>query len=376
MVGTVIDVGPDLGSPDSGPALSGKPVAGLTLLERAALTARAVGAGPLVVVTADGEPVSGAGRRFPKDARWVSPQDLPAALRATSDTERWLFFPVRVITDMACIRAVTGAAEAAPARMQADRAPGAPPTSLWAADTETFIRTLRDPELQSEQRRSSSFREVEIPASAVCYVICGKTDLPKAERRLLASQGSDTDGWVDRVFNRHLSRAFSRVALRTSITPNQVTVLHILLGLLGALCFTRPTYVWGSPRCRPVPALGGDRLLGRRIARLKLQFSKFGGTLDVVGDNVVHAAAFVAIGIAARRQFGHRSGDGARRERDGGHLSRLCRRRAAHGVAAAALGGREARRVRPGPSCSQPLAHRTNKCRRPARPGAARCRDQ
>jgi phosphatidylserine synthase len=149
-------------------------------------------------------------------------------------------------------------------------------------------------------------REVPRPAEGVCYAVRHGEDLREAERRLLlhAGRGAETDGWMDRAVNRRVSRAFTRLVLNTGVTPNQVTLFHCFLGLLGAVFMAFPPYlgaVLGALLFQLSVALDCS---DGELARLKLQFSRLGGMLDVVGDNVVHAAVFIAIAVAAQRRLG------------------------------------------------------------------------
>ncbi len=117
----------------------------------------------------------------------------------------------------------------------------------------------------------------------------------KAERRLIAGLDKFSDGPVSRHLNRPLSIRITRLLLRTSLTPNAVSLISFALSIAGALLF----FVTGYPAL----AIGGalaqissivDGCDGE-IARLKQQASEFGAWFDAVLDR--YADAFLLFGL-------------------------------------------------------------------------------
>lgn len=110
----------------------------------------------------------------------------------------------------------------------------------------------------------------------------------------------ETDGYIAR-YDRSLSIALSRRLARTAVTPNQITTAGLLLGLLGSwlLASVRyPTQCAGAVflwTCCILDGCDGE------IARLKRLATPWGGRYDVVADNIVHLAIFVAIGVHLQR---------------------------------------------------------------------------
>ncbi len=114
--------------------------------------------------------------------------------------------------------------------------------------------------------------------------------LREAERRLMRDQGRKTrDGPVARHLNRPVSRWLSRYLVRTSVTPNQISLTSWLLSCIAAVVMAGSGY--------PALALGGalaqlasiiDGCDGE-IARLKHAQSEFGGWFDAVLDRYADA---------------------------------------------------------------------------------------
>ena len=131
-------------------------------------------------------------------------------------------------------------------------------------------------------------------------------DRPRAERLLLRGLVKDTEGFMSRHFDRHVSLAISRRMAHTRITPDQLTLAATAIGLASAAFFLsdRPS----------VQGIGGALFVLHSIvdgcdgelARLKFQESRRGGLLDFWGDNVVHVAVFGAMGLGLARTLGAR----------------------------------------------------------------------
>lgn len=139
----------------------------------------------------------------------------------------------------------------------------------------------------------------------VCWLpVTDESARQAAEQRLLRSGIKPTDSLLARHLDRHLSLAITRRLLPTAVTPNQVTLVSLTVGLLGSLAFVPGAHgadVAGAALLLVSSVLDG---CDGELARLRLEESRLGGWLDLVGDNAVHVALFVGIGVGAY----HRSG--------------------------------------------------------------------
>ncbi len=129
------------------------------------------------------------------------------------------------------------------------------------------------------------------------FVLAGSPDFRQAEEWLLRGLIKETEGFMSRHVERRISLTISRRLASTSITPNTMTLFSVGVGLLGA-----PFFLSFSPAYQLTGALlfllhsildGCDG----ELARLKFQESWWGGMLDFWGDNVVHVAVFMCMGI-------------------------------------------------------------------------------
>jgi len=120
--------------------------------------------------------------------------------------------------------------------------------------------------------------------------------LREAEQRLMRDQGRKSrDGPVARHINRPVSRWLSRFLVRTTVTPNQISLASWGLSCIAAGLMAMTGY--------PALAIGGvlaqmasiiDGCDGE-IARLKYSRSEFGGWFDAVLDR--YADAFLLFGL-------------------------------------------------------------------------------
>lgn len=124
------------------------------------------------------------------------------------------------------------------------------------------------------------------------------------ERALLRSLVKPEDGFMSRHVERPISLAITRRIAGSRVTPNQVTLVSIAIGLAGAAGIAvgeRPWQVAGALLFLASSIIDG---VDGELARLTFRRSRLGGWLDFLGDNVVHAAIFGAIAAAAYRGGG------------------------------------------------------------------------
>ena len=126
-----------------------------------------------------------------------------------------------------------------------------------------------------------------------------QADVPMAERRLFSSLKGEFEGFVDRYFNRKLSRWFTRVFLVLGLSPNVITMIATVIGLLAAAGFGIGTYSAGILAAALFQLAAVIDCCDGEVARLTFTESPFGAWLDIAMDNVVHMAIFGGIAIGA-----------------------------------------------------------------------------
>jgi hypothetical protein len=115
----------------------------------------------------------------------------------------------------------------------------------------------------------------------------------------------DVEDPINLWFNRPLAYAFVALVYRTPLSPNQVTVLSMLVGVAAAACWWHggpAGMVWGGVLLWASAILdGADGIL----ARVKQQFSPMGRALDGSADLIV--ALIVAVAAAYHLWVKHQS---------------------------------------------------------------------
>jgi hypothetical protein len=100
-------------------------------------------------------------------------------------------------------------------------------------------------------------------------------------------KSKDVEDPINLWVHRPLAYAFCKLIFRTSVTPNQVTLLAICLGLAAASCWlegSRSAMIWGGALLWIAAIMdGADGIL----ARAKNQQSAFGRALDGMADMIV-----------------------------------------------------------------------------------------
>ena len=126
----------------------------------------------------------------------------------------------------------------------------------------------------------------------------------RLERALLdhLADRATGDSYLATLFDRPMSRPLTRLLLRTPLSPSHVTLLSVATGLLGASGLATVSY-WGR--------LGGVLLLVVSVvldcvdgdmARAQLAQNPAGARWDVMGDYVVHLAAFAGLAAGLLRE--------------------------------------------------------------------------
>lgn len=103
---------------------------------------------------------------------------------------------------------------------------------------------------------------------------------------------------------RHFSARATPVLLRLPVTPNQITLASLVIGLGAAWCIAQGAFAYAI--------LGGLALsisyvldnCDGEVARAKNLRSEIGRHLDDISDWLVHAAIFLAIGQATYHETG------------------------------------------------------------------------
>ena len=175
------------------------------------------------------------------------------------------------------------------------------PASLMAAAGETAMESNELPIRRWLERAAVDGRvrvvSTEGKASQWYQGVRETSDVLRAEQHLFVSLKGEFEGFVDRYFNRLLSRQFTRLFLALGLSPNAITMVATAIGLASAAAFGIGTYNAGIIGALLFQLAAIVDCSDGEVARLTFTESPFGAWLDIAMDNIVHMAIFA--GIAA-----------------------------------------------------------------------------
>ena len=128
--------------------------------------------------------------------------------------------------------------------------------------------------------------------------------LPEDERDIRRELTKPSDGVVSRVLNRRISVPISRRLARTSVTPNQISVVNLFIGVVAAAFAatgaSRDLMVSGFLFQLASVLDGCDG----EVAQLKRQTSAQGAWIDTLTDNLAYVAYCVGVTVGLYRRVG------------------------------------------------------------------------
>jgi phosphatidylglycerophosphate synthase len=178
---------------------------------------------------------------------------------------------------------------------------------LWraAARDEAAARLATPAALLGWLARLPEARRVEVPRADAWWArVADAGAARRAEWELLKLLRTRPGGLVARELNRRLSLPISRLLLNTPVTPNQVTLVAFLLGLVGVALIAGGGYglaVVGAALLQLNSIIDG---IDGELARMRYTTSAAGAYLDSVADETISAALFAAIGWHLARHGG------------------------------------------------------------------------
>ena len=168
------------------------------------------------------------------------------------------------------------------------------PEALVVLDAEGGARDLA----AVQDRLTRNFGSpAPLPEGLEPMVVAAPADIGVAERRLLRTLVKDTDGFMARHIERPISLTISRHLAATAVTPNQMTLVSMVIGLAGAPGFLSGQIPWQTAGALLFLAHSILDGCDGELARLKFQESRLGGALDFWSDNVVHIATFTCMAV-------------------------------------------------------------------------------
>jgi phosphatidylglycerophosphate synthase len=132
----------------------------------------------------------------------------------------------------------------------------------------------------------------DVPFSFEPISVTDGASARRAERSAFRALRKPQDGWTARWLNRYVSLPISRLLVKTPLTPNQVSLGILALGLYGAYMASRGDYksaVLGAFLFQMQSILDG---CDGEMSRVTYRGSLTGEWLDTVGDDITNYSFF------------------------------------------------------------------------------------
>ncbi len=170
---------------------------------------------------------------------------------------------------------------------------------------ELTISSSRNPmaldELIQHLCGKGSVRAVNV-SDEVCQEVTSVETLKNANKLLYKQLGLPTDGLWSTFVNRRASGLLTKLLVRLPITPNQITICSLLVGMVACWFFWKGGYWNGVFAALLYQVAIIIDLSDGEVARLKFMQSSFGAWLDSVCDSLVYAGIFLSVALALERQ--------------------------------------------------------------------------
>src|ERR1700761_5727497 len=102
---------------------------------------------------------------------------------------------------------------------------------------------------------------------------------------------------VQRPWDARLARRLVAPLIDSSVTPNHLTTLRLLVGLGAAAAFLPGSYAWSNVAALLLVLSNFLDHTDGELARMSGKTSRFGHVYDLASDAVVTILLFIAIGI-------------------------------------------------------------------------------
>lgn len=116
--------------------------------------------------------------------------------------------------------------------------------------------------------------------------------IKKAEDTLFLNIRKSERGWMSRSINRRISITISRFLIRTPLTPNIISVIVGIIGLLSGVFYALGHVILGGIFIEISSILDG---CDGEVAKIKLMESKLGQWVDTIVDQLSYMAFMIGV---------------------------------------------------------------------------------
>ncbi|MFB6307388.1 MAG: CDP-alcohol phosphatidyltransferase family protein [Flavobacteriales bacterium] len=171
-------------------------------------------------------------------------------------------------------------------------------TLIPLKDEPKLEKQLRDNDIISNNNENTTFL---LPNNDLFIFIRNEKEFKSSENEFLNTLIKPTDGWVSRNLNRPVSLTFSKYLTRLNISPDLITYITLIIGILNSILFCFGGYyplMIGSFMFHATSVLDG---VDGELARLEYKSSERGEWLDTFADNLIYITSLIGLVIGIYR---------------------------------------------------------------------------
>jgi phosphatidylglycerophosphate synthase len=121
-----------------------------------------------------------------------------------------------------------------------------------------------------------------------------ENSIRNAENLLFSNIRKSERGWMSRNINRKISIPISAFLMRTPLTPNMISILVGIVGILSGVLYALKHPIWGGVFLEASSILDG---CDGEVAKIKLKESKRGQWIDTIFDQLSYISFIVGVPI-------------------------------------------------------------------------------
>ncbi|MBM4287415.1 MAG: hypothetical protein FJ135_04555 [Deltaproteobacteria bacterium] len=154
----------------------------------------------------------------------------------------------------------------------------------------------------NRKAQNGQVRGVVVPGPRV-FTLSADQDQSEAINRLIAAHNNSPvgEGILENSWNRKIAGWVLPWVLRRDITPNQITLVSFLMGLLAVWGFAQGSYGFSVAAAFLLPVILVLDCLDGTVARIKFQETRLGAMLDLHGDSVINVLVLLSIAFGCYR---------------------------------------------------------------------------
>ncbi|MGR3295579.1 MAG: CDP-alcohol phosphatidyltransferase family protein [Candidatus Bathyanammoxibius sp.] len=137
----------------------------------------------------------------------------------------------------------------------------------------------------------------------LCMEITSQQSMDESKNKLSRRLTLETDSPFSVPVSRKISRLVTGVMVKLPITPNQITLLSLVIGLAACWFYLQGDYWYSVLGAMTLYASIILDLSDGEVARLKFMSSKYGALLDTLCDSTVFSGVLFCAAVAIRRNL-------------------------------------------------------------------------